>query len=303
MSKAGVCVFGSANMDLVVYADRAPGMGETVAGKRFVTIAGGKGANQAIAAARAGGRVAMVGAVGHDPYGDDLLAVLSDAGVDVSGVARVSEATGTAHIVVDTSGDNSIIVVPGANGSLASVPPALSAALDGAGALLMQLEIPLEAVTEAAELARAKGVRVVLTPAPARELPGELLDCVDLLLPNEHEAKLLTGASSVEEAASALLERVTDVVVTLGGRGSLWAARSGERVEVPSAKVEVRDTTAAGDTFAGALAVALGEGRPMPDALRWATAAAGVSVQREGASPSMPSRPEIDAALSVVNAG
>lgn len=296
-----MCVFGSANMDLVVYADRAPALGETVSGERFVTIAGGKGANQAIAAARAGGKVAMVGAVGRDPYGDDLLAVLADAGVDVRGVSRVDgTATGTAHIVVEASGDNSIIVVPGANGTLHEPPPALDAALDAAGALLMQLEIPLPAVTAAARRARAKGVRVVLTPAPApaRELPAELLDCVDLLIPNEHEAKLLTGAASVEDAAAALLERVNDVVVTLGSRGSLWAARSGERVEVAAAQVDVRDTTAAGDTFAGVLAVALGEGRPMPEALRWATAAAGLSVQREGASPSMPARAEIEEALA-----
>lgn len=297
MPKADVCVFGSANMDLVVYADRAPGLGETVAGERFVTIAGGKGANQAIAAARAGGRVAMVGAVGRDPYGDDVLAVLTDAGVEVAGISRVDGATGTAHIVVDAAGDNAIIVVPGANGTLREPPAALDAALDAADALLLQLEVPLPAVTAAAQRAHAKGVRVVLTPAPARELPGELLDCVDLLVPNEHEAKLLTGAGSVEDAANALLERVNDVVVTLGSRGSLWVARSGERAEVPAAKVEVRDTTAAGDTYAGALAVALGEDRPMPEALRWATAAAGLSVQREGASPSMPTRAEIDAAF------
>ncbi len=298
MDQARVCVLGSANMDLVVFADRAPALGETVAGDRFVTIPGGKGANQAVAAARAGGAVSMVGAVGDDAYGEQLLGVLREAGVDVSGLARSDETTGTAHILVDKTGDNSIVVVPGANGSVRAPVPGLEQALDGAGLLLVQLELPLDAVVDGARAARAGGVKVVLTPAPAQPLPGELLEAVDLLVPNEHEAAILTGKSEVESAAEVLLEAVPEVVVTLGARGALWVRRDGDPVEVRAPHVDATDTTAAGDTFVGALAVALGEGRSMPDALVWACAAAALSVQKEGASTSMPFRREIDAAVA-----
>jgi ribokinase len=294
---ARICVLGSANMDLVVFADRAPARGETVTGERFVTIPGGKGANQAIAAARAGGEVGMVGAVGRDAYGDQVLAVLAAAGVDVGHVARVEATTGTAHILVDGDGDNSIVVVPGANGAVRPPVHGLGAALDRAGSLLLQLELPLDAVTEGARSARARGVKVVLTPAPARQLPDELLAVVDLLVPNEHEAAVLTGERDVDAAAEALLDLVPEVVVTLGARGALWRGWGTKPVRVPAPEVDARDTTAAGDTFVGALAVALGEGREMPEALVWASAAAGLSVQREGASTSMPHRAAIDAAV------
>jgi ribokinase len=292
-----VCVFGSANMDLVVYAERAPKLGETVPGARFSTVPGGKGANQAIAAARAGGAVTMVGAVGQDRYGDELLQVLADAGIHVDTVERVDETTGTAHIVVeaggDNRGDNQIVVVPGANGSIHRPPDTLDDVLARTDTLLLQLELPLDAVRQAARQGRERGVRVVLTPAPAKPLPDELLADVDLLVPNEHEAKLLTGENSIDAAVAGLLERVPEVVVTMGVRGSRWRTRDGDRLDVPAPTVQVRDTTAAGDTFVGTLAVVLGEGRPMPDALGWATAAAALSVQREGASPSMPTREEI----------
>ena len=294
MGRARVCVLGSANMDLVVFADRAPASGETVAGRRFVTIPGGKGANQAIAAARAGGEVSMVGAVGADPYGDEIRAALAGAGVGVEGVARVETTTGTAHILVEDSGDNSIVVVPGANGTVHDPVAGLDAALEGAEFLLLQLELPMDAVVAGARAAHAHGVKVVLTPAPASPLPPDLLDNVDLLVPNEHEAGILTGKDAPEAAASALLDVVPEVVVTLGARGARWLRRDGGGDHLPAPRVEVRDTTAAGDTFVGALAVALGEGRPMPAALRWAGAAAALSVQREGASTSMPTRDEID---------
>ncbi|HEY8455208.1 MAG TPA: ribokinase [Actinopolymorphaceae bacterium] len=298
MARARVCVLGSANMDLVVFAQRAPRMGETVHGDRFVTIPGGKGANQAIAAARAGGDVRMIGAVGTDPYGDQILAVLRDAGVDVTGVGRVEETTGTAHILVEHGGDNSIVVVPGANGTVHAPVPGLDDGLAGASHLLLQLELPLDAVVAGAKAARDRGVTVVLTPAPAQPLPDDLLDAVDVLVPNEHEAAILTGESDVEAAATKLLEHVPHVVVTQGARGALWLSRDGSRHHVPATKVEARDTTAAGDTYVGALAVALGEGRPMIEALSWAAAAAALSVQREGASTSMPHRAEIEAALA-----
>lgn len=299
MERARICVLGSANMDLVVFADRPPAMGETVTGDRFLTVPGGKGANQAIAAARSGGAVRMVGAVGEDPYGDQVLAVLEQAGVDTTGIARVAETTGTAHILVERGGDNSIVVVPGANGTVHEPVAGLDHALAGAALLLLQLELPLDAVTDGARAARGHGVKVVLTPAPVQPLAADLLESVDLLVPNEHEAAMLTGAEDVDEAATALLDVVPEVVVTLGARGVLWRDRQGGRLEVPAPEVVVRDTTAAGDTFAGALAVALGEERAMPDALRWATIAAGQSVQREGASTSMPSRAEIDQAAAV----
>jgi ribokinase len=299
VERARICVLGSANMDLVVFADRPPAMGETVTGDRFLTVPGGKGANQAIAAARSGGAVRMVGAVGEDPYGDQVLAVLEQAGVDTTGIARVAETTGTAHILVERGGDNSIVVVPGANGTVHEPVAGLDHALAGAALLLLQLELPLDAVTDGARAARGHGVKVVLTPAPVRPLAADLLESVDLLVPNEHEAAMLTGAEDVDEAATALLDVVPEVVVTLGARGVLWRDRHGGRLEVPAPEVVVRDTTAAGDTFVGALAVALGEERAMPDALRWATIAAGQSVQREGASTSMPSRAEIDQAAAV----
>jgi ribokinase len=295
---ARICVLGSANMDLVVFADRAPALGETVTGDRFVTIPGGKGANQAIAASRAGGMVGMVGAVGRDAYGDEVLAVLTASGVDVGHVARVEETTGTAHILVESGGDNSIVVVPGANGAVRPPVAGLDAALGSVGTLLLQLELPLEAVAEGARSAHARGVKVMLTPAPAQPLPAELLAAVDLLVPNEHEAAVLTGAHEVDAAAEALLDLVPEVVVTLGARGALWRARGTKPVRVPAPEVDVRDTTAAGDTFVGALAVALGEGREMPEAMIWASAAAGLSVQKEGASTSMPHRAAIDAAVA-----
>jgi ribokinase len=284
-------------MDLVVFADRAPARGETVAGRSLLTVPGGKGANQAIAVARAGGDVRMVGAVGTDVWGDQVLAVLRAAGVDVSGVRRADGATGTAHILVDASGDNSIVVVPGANGTVHDPVPGLDAALDGAEILLLQLELPLDAVLAGARAARERGVKVVLTPAPARPLPADLLELVDLLVPNESEARALTGHSDPSAAAAALLDAVPEVVVTLGARGAVWRCRDAEPLHVPAPQVAAVDTTAAGDTFVGALAVALGEGRSAHAALTWAVSAAALSVQKPGASTSMPSRAEIVAFL------
>ena len=277
-------------MDLVVYADRAPESGETVQGRRFRTVPGGKGANQAIAAARAGGAVSMVGAVGTDPHGDAMLDVLSNAGVNVNGFTRTDQATGTAHIVVDSQGDNRIVVVPGANGTIESIPPALEPLLRQADTLVMQLELPLPAVCRAAELAYELGVRVVLTPAPApaRPLPGELLARVTLLVPNEHEAAAMGGSEQ-------LLGQVPSVVVTQGSAGATWYRVDGDPITLPAYPVRAVDTTAAGDTFVGALVVALGEGRETPDAISWAAGAAAIAVGREGASSSMPTRDEIDA--------
>ncbi|MEV1179180.1 ribokinase [Nonomuraea sp. NPDC049784] len=292
-----ISVFGSANMDLVAYVSEAPKRGETVTGHRFRTVPGGKGANQAIAAARAGAQVAFLGAVGDDGFGAEMRATLVEAGVDVRGLRQVPGPSGIAHIVVDDAGGNSIIVVPGANGTVTGPSGEDLAAIARSEALLLQLELPMEAVVGAAQAAQVSGVPVFLTPAPARPLPDELLDAVTTIVPNEHEAAAITGAADPEAALDALLERVEEAVITLGSEGALYGSRSGERLRVPAVKVEAVDTTAAGDTFVGALAVARSEGQGMAEALAFASAAAALSVQREGASTSMPARHEIENAL------
>ncbi|MFF8834586.1 ribokinase [Streptomyces sp. NPDC015130] len=292
-----IVVLGSTNMDLVAYVPRAPARGETVTGRAFRTVPGGKGANQAVAAARAGAEVAMIGAVGADDFGTRLRANLEHCAVDTDLLRTAEGPSGTAHIVVDDEGGNAIVVVPGANATVTSLSHGDEALIGTADALLLQLELPLSVVTEGAAYARRLGVRTVLTPAPAQRLPPELLAATDLLVPNEHEAAALTGHTDPRAAAQALLRDVPAVVVTLGSAGSLYAARGAEPVAVPAPRVRAVDTTAAGDTFVGALAVALGEGRPVPEALAWAQAAAALSVQREGASTSMPYRTEIEAAF------
>lgn len=288
-----VAVFGSCNMDLVAYVGTAPKRGETVLGREFHTVPGGKGANQAIAAAKAGAAVRMIGAVGEDEFGIQIRDTLQKSTVDVAGVRAVPGRSGTAHIVVDDEGGNSIVVVPGANGTVDGLADGDEELIAGSRSLLLQLEIPLPGVAAAAAAGRRNGVRVVLTPAPAVPLPGEILSNVDLLVPNEHEAAILAGDDDPHRALAALLELVPEVVITLGGRGSLYGNRDGARVEAPSFPVEAVDTTAAGDTFVGVLSAALGEGAEMPEALRLASAGAAVSVQRNGASSSMPTRQEI----------
>ncbi|MFJ5830341.1 ribokinase [Streptomyces sp. NPDC093089] len=292
-----IVVLGSTNMDLVAYVPKAPALGETVTGRSFRTIPGGKGANQAVAAARAGAEVAMIGAVGADDFGARLRATLEHCAVDTDLLRTVEGPSGTAHIVVDDEGGNAIVVVPGANGTVASLTHGDEALIGTADTLLLQLELPLPVVVEGAVTARRLGVRTILTPAPAQPLPPELLAATDLLVPNEHEAAALTGLDDPRAAAQALLRFVPEVVITLGAAGGLYAARDAEPVTVPAPRVRAVDTTAAGDTFVGALAVALGEGRPAPEALAWAQAAAALSVQREGASTSMPYRVEIEAAF------
>jgi ribokinase len=296
--RANVCVLGSANMDLVVTVDRVPKPSETVTGRHFAQIPGGKGANQALAAARAGGVVRMIGAVGRDEFGQRIRAALDTDGIDTTGLLVADEPTGTAHIVVDAAGENSIVVVRGANGSVRTLTDDHREVIRTSDVLLLQLELPIEVVNEAAIWAAEHGVRVVLTPAPVAPLPGDLLAAVDLLVPNEHEAALLTGGLDARDAAQRLRSRGVDAVaVTMGRRGCLYADGEGV-VEVPALDVVAIDTTAAGDTFVAAFTVALAEGRPVRESLDWATAAAAISVQRAGASTSMPYRPEIDALLA-----
>ncbi|MQA04076.1 MAG: ribokinase [Streptosporangiales bacterium] len=281
-------------MDLVAYTPRLPDTGETLTGHAFETIPGGKGANQAIAASRAGASVRMVGAVGSDAFGADLRATLAAAGVDPAAVRTVEGASGTAHITVDDQGQNTIVVVPGANGTVTELTDAERAVVAASSTVLLQLELPLSAVVQAAQVGHGAGAEVVLTPAPAVPLPDDLYAAVDVLVPNAGEATRLTGESGVETAAKALLRKVPAVVVTLGGDGCLLFTADGEELQLPALPVDVVDTTAAGDTFAGALAVARAEGRAWPDALRWASAAAAISVGRKGASTSAPVRAEID---------
>ncbi|MFD9072732.1 ribokinase [Streptomyces lasiicapitis] len=299
MTRPHIAVLGSINMDLVAYVAKAPQRGETVTGREFRTLPGGKGANQAVAAARAGATVSMIGAVGNDAFGTQLRSALDHSGVDTDLLRTVEGPSGTAHIVVDDDGGNAIVVIPGANDTLTTLSPGDTAEIASAAALLLQLEIPMEGVLAAAQTARAAGVRTILTPAPARPLPPELLAATDLLLPNEHEAAALTGLPDPADAARALLDQVPEVVVTLGAAGSLYVARGAEPVTVPARRVTAVDTTGAGDTFAGALAVALCEGNYLPQAASWASAASALSVQRPGAAASMPYRTEIDTEAGV----
>jgi len=299
-----VVVVGSSNTDMILRVARVPRPGETLLGGEFSTAPGGKGANQAVAAARAGGRVSFVARLGRDPLGDAALAGFRKEGMGLSRVVRDrGRPSGVALIFVGADGENSIGVAGGANQRLS--PADVSAArglISGARVLLVQLETPLRTVEAAARIARAAGVDVILNPAPARPLPGALLRNVSILTPNETEASVLTGvrvtgAASAARAARILMRRgVGTVIVTLGARGALVATRGGSQV-IPGFKVRAVDTTAAGDVFNGALAVRLAENCPLGAAVRFAHAAAAISVTRRGAQPSIPARSEIDALL------
>jgi ribokinase len=292
-SSPRIVVAGSANMDLVGLAARLPLPGETVLGDDFVMTPGGKGANQAIAAVRAGGSCTMLGAIGSDAFGVTIKARLNASGVDTRNVRTSYGPSGVAVIMVDRAGENSIMVSPGANSSFAGLSAAETAVIADSDVLVCQQEIPVDTVVAAAQAARAGDTRVILNAAPARELPQELLDAVDLLVVNEGEATAITGTA--EPDMPALLALVPRVVLTLGGAGSWYADRDGRDERIPACRVDVVDTTAAGDAFTGALAVAWGEGRDLVDAVRWANAAGAVSVRKVGASNALPSRAEIDA--------
>ena len=300
MPQPPIVVVGSSNTDMVVRVPTLPRPGETVLGGTFFTARGGKGANQAVAAARAGGSVAMIGCLGDDAFGDDTLAALTAEGIAVEAIRRVAGTpSGVALILVDEGGENCIAVASGANALLGAEEGARCAELlSPDGVLLVQLESPLETVVAAARAARRVGARVILNPAPARDLPDELLGLVSVLTPNESEAARLaglpvSGEGGLERVASALLARgVGAVVVTLGAVGD-YVATAEHRETVSGWPVEARDTTGAGDVFNGALAVALAEALPLRDAVRFANAAAAISVTRDGAQPAAPRRAEI----------
>jgi ribokinase len=288
-----IVVAGSANMDLVGLAARLPLPGETVLGDDFVMGPGGKGANQAIAATRAGGETTFLGALGSDSFGVTLKARLTGAGVNTDHVRISYGASGVAVIMVGRAGENSILVSPGANSTFVDLTDAERAVIAAGDVLLCQQEIPLATITAAARAAHAGGTRVILNAAPARELPPELLAAVDLLVVNELEAEAITGPGGPDMAG--LLALVPRVVLTLSSAGSWYADRDGRSERIPAFHVEVADTTAAGDAFTGALAVAWGEGRDLVEAVRWANAAGAVCVRKVGASASLPTRAEIDA--------
>ena len=290
----GVLVAGSANLDFVVRASHVPAPGETVLGRDFATFPGGKGANQAVACARAGGApTRMLLALGEDPYAAVLEESLRAAGVRLDIVRSRDRATGTAFICLSDDAENAITVAPGANEALR---PEHLPDLDGAGYLLLQLETPLETVEAYARAARTAGVRVALNAAPARPLPASLLTLLDVLIVNEGELSLLAGDRGSVAASLAALA-VPCVVVTMGERGCC-ARADGKILLQSSFAVEAVDTTAAGDTFCGTLIAALGRGDPLPRALREAAAASALACTRLGAQSSIPSRAEVRSLLS-----
>ncbi|GGK47093.1 ribokinase [Streptomyces flaveus] len=289
-------VIGSANADLVIGVERRPGAGETVLGSDLAVHPGGKGANQAVAAARLGARTALLARVGDDGHGRLLLDSMRNAGVDTAGVLVGGAPTGVALITVDPSGDNSIVVSPGANGRLTPEDVRTASALLAASPVVSaQLEIPLETVEEIVRGLRP-GTRFVLNPSPPRELPDEVLAACDPLIVNEHEARVVLGAdagATPSEWAEALLARgPRSVVVTLGEEGALVADASGV-ARVPSVKVDAVDTTGAGDAFTAALAWRLGTGESLTESAAYAARVGAVAVTREGAQASFPSAEEI----------
>lgn len=298
---AKIVVVGSLNMDLIGRSPHIPAPGETVLGSGFSTAAGGKGANQAVAAARLGAQVTMVGCVGGDDYGRSLLSSLQTDGVDTQHVRMAADAhTGVAIISVDDAGENSIIVISGANWELTKADVAAAeTAVSQADMLVLQLESPLEVVVYAAEMAARHNVPVLLNPAPARPLPAELLANVSTLIPNESEAALLAGCevddmSGVETAVSRLQARgIKNIVLTMGSRGA-YLHSNNESLMVPAFSVQPVDTTAAGDAFVAGFSVAVAEGKTLSEAVRFAAATGALTTTKLGAQPSLPTRLAVD---------
>ncbi|MFN8413928.1 MAG: ribokinase [Anaerolineales bacterium] len=296
-----ILVIGSLNADLVVRSPRFPQPGETISGEDLQIIPGGKGANQAVAAARQGANVAMVGRVGSDSFGPFLVNNLKTNHVDISHVPTDASATGTAIIVVDSNGQNSIVLSPGAN---AQVSKADVDSAPDAKILLLQFEIPMDTVVHAAKRYKAMGTTVILNPAPARDIPEELFSLIDILIPNETELGLITNkqvndATSAEHAAKELLQRgVKTVIVTLGANGALLVTKD-QAIQVPSFKVKVVDTTAAGDSFIGGFASKLlqvGQ-QDLQLAVRYGCACGALATTKFGAQPSLPTQEETETLL------
>ena len=302
---ASITVVGDLNMDLVIRSPRIPRPGETILAGDLLTVPGGKGANQAVAAARLGAHVSMVGRIGRDTFAGPLLDNLAADGIDHTHVTQDAEsATGVALIVVDDQGENSIVVASGANMRLSPADvEAAAPVVAAANLLVLQLSVPLETVIRSAKVARAHGAKVILNPAPAQPMPAELLSLVDILVPNETEAAILTGLpvgsqSEAVQAAEALLRSgVGTVILTLGERGCLVMAK-GQMEIIPAFEVEPVDTTAAGDAFVAGLSIALAEGQGLPEAARWGNAAGALATTRLGAQISLPTRGAVERLLS-----
>lgn len=296
-----VVVLGGVNMDLVTLTPRFPAAGETVVGRRFLTYGGGKGANQAVAAGRMGARVSMVGRVGDDVFAPQALRALVEAGVDVSTVGVTADtSTGLAIISIDDTAQNQIIQVLGANDTCGSEEEArVLGLLEGADALLLQLEASVELSLRCAQAAKEQGVRVILDPSPVRPLPAEFYDCCDIITPNETDAEALVGEpvrdrEAAARAAEVLVSRgVGAAIVTLGPQGTVFATAEGSGY-VPAFEVDAVDSVGAGDAFNGALAVALAEGMDLERAVRVGSAAGALAVTKRGAQDSMPTREEVE---------
>ena len=297
-SAGGVVVVGSANADLVLRLAELPRPGETRLATDTSRLPGGKGANQAVAAARSGALTTLIAAIGDDADGQLVSEALVAAGVDVRLVRTSSAPTGLAVVLLDDRGRNSIVVAPGANATIEQLRPDERDVVRDGSVLLCQLEVPLPVVIEAAQTARAAGRIVVVNAAPSQPLPDALVAAVDVLVVNEHEASEIAGTPDLDRAVDVLLTRVPAVVVTLGAAGARVAERTGPRRLLPAPAVEVVDTTGAGDTFCGVFAAGLAAGTSMTAAAERAIAAASLSVQRLGAIPSIPRADEIAAAMT-----
>lgn len=294
-----ILVIGSSNTDMTIKGERLPLPGETVLGGDFTMGPGGKGANQAVAAQRLGGDVTFVCKVGRDLFGDNAISLYEKEGIDTSHILRSEKPSGTALILVDAKAENCISVAPGANGDITVGDiEAIAPVIEASDIVILQLEIPVPAVQKAVEIAHKAGKYVILNPAPACALPKEIFANISLITPNQTEIALMTGCKVEDEdsLAKAVAEiqkmGVQDVVVTLGSKGSL-VCTGGKTTFVPSRKVKAVDTTAAGDTFCGGLAVGLSEGKSLVEAAAFATAASALTVQKMGAQNSIPFRKDI----------
>lgn len=303
-----ILVVGSINMDLVIRAPRIPLTGETLIGEDFLTFPGGKGANQAVASSRLGGEVRMIGKVGKDSFGKTLLKNMALEKVDVSGVVSVTGvSTGVAFIIVDTKGQNSIVVSPGANMSLK--PEDLQKFRDyfsWAEVAIFQLESPIETVLEGVKMAKNKGVKVILNPAPARTLPPEIWEMIDIFVPNEIEAATLSYGSGsnlkIEEVSREFLSRgVKEVIISLGEKGCYYDSGK-ESFFLPAFQVDAIDSTGAGDAFVGALAVGLASGWDTQKRLLFASASGALACTRKGAQSSLPRKEEVENFLKLKEA-
>lgn len=304
MEKNRILVIGSSNTDMTVRSATLPKPGETVLGGNFRMGPGGKGANQAVAARLLGGEVTFVCKLGRDMFGEGASKHYESCGLDTSKILWSDKPSGVALITVDSKAENSIVVASGANADMTVTDiDSVADIIKSSGILLLQLEIPMDTVVHAAEIAYNAGVQVVLNPAPAAVLPAELLKCVSILIPNETEASAISGIDINNfETAAAAAERlkgmgVREVIITMGSRGSVVC--DGDCTFVPAVKVNAVDTTAAGDTFCGGVCVALSEGKDLLEAVKFATAASSIAVQRPGAQDSIPNRCEVDKLLNI----